>query len=104
MTCDPQKFVDFTAMVFDPDGVVSVVVRLYTVDDVLIAEIPMNAVEDIYSGFTSLPDPYTVYDVDYYRFYAWDRLGRVSASDAYRERADNCFAPAGQVGNMQLRW
>ena len=91
MTCDPLRSADFSVTVFDPDGIFSVVVMLFTDEDVFIVEIPLRFVGGAYSGSTSLPDQYTVYDIGYYQFHALDRLGRPGESKIYRERAGNCL-------------
>ena len=95
MTCDPLRYVAFSVTVIASYDIEWVAVLLYTDKEAFIAEIPMEYVGGRYSGWTILPDQYTVYDVGYYQFYALDGLGKPAESKTYSERADSCLPPLG---------
>lgn len=90
MTCDPPAYVAFSVKAYDPEEISSISVLVYSGQDTLISEIPMDWNGANYSGWTSLSEPYTVADIAYYQFRAVDRLGNVTISQTYRERSSSC--------------
>ena len=92
MNCDTRKDAFFSVTVSDPEGIDAVFVQLYTKDNTLIMEIPLDGfVPDNYSGVGFLPDPYTVYEVYYYQFHAVDNSGDETNSQAYDGRSEFCI-------------
>ena len=90
MTCDPPYYAAFSVAVYDPDGMISVTALLYRKDNTLIMEIPMQLIGNIYSGSGTLPESFTVFDVDHYQFRATDGFQRSSESQIYTERSSSC--------------
>jgi hypothetical protein len=90
MECDPPGYVAFSVIARDPEGVVSVNVRVYTKDNVLIAQIEMASQRDVYFGSGPLTGDYTVYDINYYKFSAIDGLNNNANSQAYYDRSGSC--------------
>ena len=95
MTCDAPYYVSFFVQAYDPDGIDSISVRVYSSQDSLLIEISMEWIEESYSGGTSLVEPYTIADVAYYRFHAVDGLKNTTVSQPYAERADSCVVGFG---------
>ena len=92
MNCDPTKYASFSVSPSDPDGIAAVFAQLYTKDNALIIEIPLNrVVQNIYSGTGLLPGRYTVYEVYYYQFRAVDDAKHVTISQAYYGRSESCI-------------
>ena len=100
MSCDPPAYVSFSVTAYDPQGIVSVTALLYTKPGNLIHQISMQQTGGTYSGSSSLPNPYTVFDVDYYQFSAIDTLGNTSISQARRDRSSSCTVRGGYPDGM----
>ena len=95
MNCDTRKDAFFSVTASDPEGIDAVFVQLYTKDNTVIMEIPLDGfVPDNYSGVGFLPDPYTVYEVYYYQFRAVDNSGDETNSQAYDGRSEFCSPPS----------
>jgi hypothetical protein len=96
MSCDPRFFASFSVSAYDPEGIRSLAVVLYTAENTVIAELELGLSEGIYSGETYLTEPYTVYDIHHYVFQARDGLRNIEMSKGYGERSSSCLTQ--QVG------
>jgi LysM repeat protein len=90
MTCDPPSYVSFAVRAYDPDTIRSISVLVYSSQEAVIAEIPMELNGTNYSGRTALLEPYTVADIAYYRFRGMDSFENITVSQAYSERSSSC--------------
>ena len=93
MDCDPPGYVSFSVFANDPEGVFSVMVQVYSNQNVLIAQIDMTSARGIYIGSGLLVKPYTVYDVGYYQFQATDGFKNTAFSKPYSDRSSFCNPP-----------
>lgn len=91
VSCDPPAYISFSAGVYDPEGIASVDVLLYTGSDEFITTIAMTWNGEAYSGFGYIPEGLTVYDVGYYKFSAVDSFKNTTVSQPYRDRSSNCI-------------
>ena len=91
MDCDPPDYVSFSIFADDPEGVFSVMVQVYSNQNVLIAQIDMASARGIYIGSGPLIKPYTVYEVGYYQFQATDGFNNTTFSTSYSERSQSCI-------------
>jgi LysM repeat protein len=91
MDCDPPGYVSFSVFANDPEGVSSVMVQVYSNQNVLIAQIDMVSARGIYIGSGLLVKPYTVYDVGYYQFQATDGFKNTAFSKPYSDRSSYCY-------------
>jgi LysM repeat protein len=94
MSCDYPTAVSFAVNVYDPEGIRSVEVHVYArVEEAteLAARIPMEPDGDTYYGSGDLSEPFIVYDVVYYSFYAVDSANDDTVSPAYQERSSDCI-------------
>jgi hypothetical protein len=95
MTCDPPYYVSFFVQAYDPEEIAFISVQVYSSQDTIITEIPMELIEESYSGGPSLIEPYTVDDVAYYRFQAVDGLKNSITSPSYSDRPEYCVVGRG---------
>jgi LysM repeat protein len=94
MSCRYPKAVSFAVWVHDPEGIQSVEVRVYARVKgavAVAAQIPMARDGDTYYGSGDLSEPFTVYDIAYYSFYAVDSFNDDTISPAYEERSSGCI-------------
>jgi hypothetical protein len=91
MDCKPPDYVFVSAMVTDPEGVLSVTIQLYTKDNSLVDQRKMTPDGNIYFASGTLGKQYTVYDVDHYTFTAVDGFQNTFDSQPYSDRSKLCI-------------
>jgi len=92
MLCDPPAYVSFQVTAYDPQGISSVAVLLYSTQDTLIGQLSMESKGITYYGSGALAAPYTVFDVGDYYFIAIDNFGITTVSRAYSNRSSSCIS------------
>jgi LysM repeat protein len=95
MSCDGIYFIAFRVNAYDPDGTVSITVLVYSNQNTLLTEVPMEPRQTGYIGWISLPEqpepPYTALDISYYQFRAVDSFQNVTFSSTYSQRSKSCI-------------
>jgi LysM repeat protein len=93
LACDASIYVSVSVSAYDPQDILAISALLFTSEGIWIAEIPLEPMQGIYSGWGVLEEPYTVSDIDHYVFRATDGMENVTNSGVYSERADSCSDP-----------
>ncbi len=97
LSCDAPYYVSISVLVEDPQTILSVIVRFYTIGDTLIREMIMEPNGSTYSAGGPISQQYTVDNIEYYNFVAIDGLQDVTVSVSYRDRSSTCM-PFSQAG------
>ena len=85
MSCQ-SPYVFFAVSVYDPEGILSVTVQVYS-QDTLISEAPMEQGEGGYYGSALISEPFRIESITHYQFRAVDSFQNPTVSQRYQENS-----------------